>query len=306
MIKDFVASLFAKPTNLNFQPIRHRFFRNSELADVIHKQGYAVVDFIEQQDIRLLMEVYRQHTDSDLYKVKFEEESTGNDGAYMGVISRRTHDSINAILQSTFDKWFYNYWSAVNAFAVKTPGNAGTVPVHQDVADLDETKFSTISIWLPLQDMNESNGTLHIIPRSHHIFLPYRSNSIAPYTQQIENLLLPYYIPIHIKAGQALLFDSRLFHYSPPNFSGQNRVITLCRICPVGAQLISYFRLPDTNEIEMWSCPNDYLIHSENHEETGRPTGGKLLWKRTIDIAPLTAEKFKIRAEQAGLTLPKA
>jgi len=288
---------------LEYQPVRHTFFRDSKLAEILNHTGYYIADFIGEKERLLLLDVYKKHQQKDEYEVQYEERDTGSAGAYMGVISQTVHQSINEILGPAFDKWFINYKSAVNAFAVKTPGNSGQVPVHQDVSDLDEEKYSTISIWLPLQTMSEENGTLQIIPRSHHIFVPYRASTLEPLTKNIEPLLTPYFVPLYLKAGQALFFDSRLFHQSPPNLSKENRVVALCRICPQDAPIVTYYKDPlvSDSKVEMWQCPDDYLIYSENHEEKRPPKNGKFLGYKNANISPITPEEFERRRRKLGI-----
>ena len=289
-----------------FKPVPHTFFRVAEVAKQLHEEGFFIADFIDKNQCEQLLAVYKKHQRKEVYEVQFDAPTTESNGAYMGVISKTVHESINEILKPTFERWFVNYRSAVNAFAVKTPGESGTVPIHQDVADLDELYYSTVSIWLPLQDMDTTNGTLYIVPRSHFIFSPYRSSTIAPHTKNIELQIMPFFKPVRLKAGQALLFDSRLFHYSPPNLSGKNRVIALCRICPLGAPIISYFNDPEASDgfIEMWQCPDDHLVHTENHDGNQRPKHGKFIKRIKADLAPLSVVEFEKKRVALGIELP--
>lgn len=306
MFKEIVRFLLSKSREEAYKPMPHTFFRVPEIAKQLHEQGYYIADFINEKECKQLLEVYQRHEKKEVYEVQFDQQNPEKNGAYMGVISKNVHDSINQILKPTFDKWFVDYYSAVNAFAVKTSGNAGKVPIHQDVSDLDELRYSTISIWLPLQDMSSENGTLQVVPRSHFIFLPYRASTINPYTKNIESEIMPYFTPLYLKAGQALLFDSRLFHFSPPNLSGKNRVITLCRICPTGAPIINYYSDPQATDgcIEMWQCPDDYLIYTENHDGNQRPINGQLIKRIKANLAPLSADDFEQKRKMLGIELP--
>lgn len=299
-----IRSLFSPQSARNsFRPIPQTFIRDVDLAAKIHREGYAVVDFIDAEKVKLLLAIYSTHNSAEVYSVDFEADVAKQQGKYSGVISTKIHEAVNGVLGSSFDRWFKDYYVAVNAFAVKTPGNFGKVPVHQDVSDVDELKFSTISIWLPLQDMSSENGTLQLVPYSHQIFIPYRAGSIAPYTQQVEDLIAPYFVPLFLKAGQALFFDSRMFHYSPPNLSSQNRVISLSRICPAEAAIVKYYKDPAVaeSEVEVWQCPDDYLIHSENHAGAERPKTAILLEKRKVDVRPLSRAEFAVLSSKYGL-----
>jgi len=306
MLQNFLNRFFLRASPAEYKPVPHTFFRQPEIAKIIHETGYYIADFIEEEERQQLLEVYQKHHEKEVYEVQFDNQNQESSGAYMGVISKNVHNAINEILQPAFDKWFVNYRSAVNAFAVKTSGKSGTVPIHQDVADIDELHYSTISIWLPLQDMDTTNGTLQIVPRSHFIFTPFRSSTISPYTKNIEQEIMPYFKPLYLKAGQALLFDSRLFHYSPPNLSGKNRVITLCRICPLDAPIISYYNPPNATDgfIEIWQCPDDHLIYTENHNGSHQPKHGKFIGRRKVNLSPLTLAEFEQKRKALGIELP--
>lgn len=261
------------------------FIRDPEIAKALLQEGYYIADFIEKKQGEQLLELYESNR-------PVNKHSTG---AYSGVISKSIHDSIYQILAPSFERWFKDYKNIVNAFAVKTPGSTSSVPVHQDVTEIDETKHSSINVWLPLETLKKENGTLHIIPRSHHIFVPYRCATIDPLTKNIEHLLSPYFIPVYLKFGQALFFDSRMFHASPPNVSDHNRVVTLCKICPAEADIIVCYRDKEVadSKIELWKCPEDYLVHSEHHDDTIRPDDCEFLGYKNDRISPLTVAEFE-------------
>jgi len=282
-----------------YQPIKHTFFRNPEIADQLHEEGYYVADFLKERERALLNEVYEKHH-------RLEDQKGG---VFFGIFSKdvayrkQVHNSINQILQETFNQWFKDYKSAVNTFVIKVPGKASQVPIHQDGAAIDESVYSSINIWIPLQEINETNGALHVIPRSHYIFLPYRCATVEPIQKNIDNDLYRYFKPIYLKPGQVLFFDSRMFHYSPPNLSEQNRVIVVCRICPVEAKIVAYYKEPGNplSNVEMWRCPDDYLIYSDGYNDNLRPEGCELITCKKTGTVSLTAEEFEKRRSELGI-----
>lgn len=268
-----------------YKPVKHIFFRNPEITQALHNQGYYIVDFLNEKERQQLLDVYK----------KYHTAKDDGGGAFWGVISKNIHDAEQEILGSHLDQWFHDYKN-VNAFVVKTPGKSSQVPVHQDVAAIDEFKYSNVTVWMPLQAINTVNGALYIIPRSHHIFVPYRCATIDPLTKDIESILYPYFIPLYLEPGQALFFDSRMFHYSPPNLSDQSRVVAVSRIFPKEADYVTYYKeKTEDSKIEMWRCPDDYLMHNNTYDETLRPPGGKFIKHRYVNTHPLTAEEFEER-----------
>lgn len=284
-----------------YLPVKHSFFRAEEVAQQVYNQGFAVVDFLDENERQRLQELYQQNH-------KFDA-ATG--GAFFGVFSKdiayrqQINDGVNNILQTVFDKWFVGYKSAVNTVVVKVPGQSSFIPIHQDGAAIDESKYSSVNIWIPLQDVTPQNGALYVIPRSHHIFLPYRCASVAPLQKNIEAEMYPFFYPIYLKQGQALFFDSRMFHYSAPNLSAQDRVAVVCRIVPAEAKIVAYYKDKSAaNEsVEMWECPPDYLITSDGYNDNERPQGCKLIKRLKEDYPPLTLASFIARCEALGIVV---
>jgi hypothetical protein len=285
------------------RPVRHVFFRDETIADQLQKNGYCVVDFIDEIAQRKLQTLYGEN----------HRLSASKGGAFFGIFSKdiayrqRINDGVNNILQPVFEKWFVGYKSAVNTVVVKVPGQSSFIPIHQDGAAIDESKYSSMNIWIPLQDVTSQNGALYVIPRSHHVFLPYRCASVAPLQKDIEAEMYPFFYPIYLKQGQALFFDSRMFHYSAPNLSAQDRVAVVCRIVPAEAPIVAYYKDNNTeNEpVEMWECPPDYLITSDSYNDNERPQGCKLIKRLKDDCPPLTLASFAARCEALGIVANK-
>lgn len=280
-------------TPREYKAARHIFFRDPEIARAMHETGYYIVDFLGENERQKLLDIYE----------KYHRTKDNGKGAFFGEMSVNIHYAIEEVLRTSWDKWFVNYKSVVNGFVVKTAGDNGHCPIHQDVADIDETKYSSINIWIPLQPITPVNGALQIVPRSQHIFVPYRAATIDPLTKDIEDIIQPYFMPLYFELGQALFFDARMFHYSPPNLSGKIRLATFCRICPQEADVITYFKEHGAvgSPIEMFKCPDDYVVHSTPERDNVRPKNCESLGFRYTNTYPLTAEAFEKRRKKLGI-----
>lgn len=109
-------------------------------------------------------------------------------------------------------------------FIDKEPG-FGLLPMHQDASIVqDETKIQCVTIWVALVDVDETNGGLSVIPRSHlHHRSPRGLFSAFPGLEHEVTLREHFSRQVPLKAGQAVIFDRSLFHDSAPNFSRTRR-----------------------------------------------------------------------------------
>jgi len=113
----------------------------------------------------------------------------------------------------------------------KLPYDEAVCHWHQDDAYYQQNSMSPcrMSIWLPLQDCTEANGTVWMVPGSHrHGLKEYRQIEegkfghcklgFAPAEADVEDA-----IPIEVKAGSILLFHALTWHRSLGNRTGQHR-----------------------------------------------------------------------------------
>jgi hypothetical protein len=176
-----------------------------------------------------------------------------------------------------------NYKTVINSFIVKVPGPNSDFTLHQDSTGLDEYKYSPLSAWIPLQDTDLNNGTLCVVPKSHAFFHPYRGISFSSPFKSYESLLRRYLVPVNLKAGDILLFDNRLVHYSHLNNANEERVVVMSGLFPKEAEIISVYKdeSDDNAPLEIYRQSEDFLITNTAFYEncTARPYRGEIIEK---------------------------
>jgi len=111
----------------------------------------------------------------------------------------------------------------------KVPGvAAGAVPWHQDKSYWpDANSNPVITVWIPLVDVNEVNGCLHIWPRTHRkrVLSWHADDHTGTGYTEIDSKHLKglRQVPIPLEAGGAILFNDRCVHMSTPNRSDHVR-----------------------------------------------------------------------------------
>lgn len=275
----------------SWTPAPYTVFKNANLKQQIETVGYAVVDLFDSDTISRMRELY--HSEHSI------NEKEG--GMFYSVYSldidyrKRVHSSLQEILDPTFEDLFTDYNNGLNFFINKLPGNDSSFSIHQDSSAIDEMKYSSLSIWIPLQDVDESNGALWAIEKTHVMFSPYRSVSFSPPFSNIQDTVKDYLKPIPLKAGQALIFDSRIIHTSGKNLSDEDRIAVVAGILPKEASFqLSYQDKPE-DPIEIYAQEDDFLINYPNffHDCVLRPTIGEKIGEAPFVYPKISAEEFE-------------
>jgi hypothetical protein len=286
---------------MNWKPIKHSIVRNVDLQNNIHQTGFAKAGNIGEDNLNQLKSLY-----SDLHNFKHE-----NGGMFYSLYSKdiayrkSVNDNIERILKETYDSFFIDYKTVINSFIVKIPGPKSDFTLHQDSTGLDEFKYSPLSAWIPLQDTNLSNGTLCVIPKTHGFFSPYRGISFAPPFAQYEAVLRKYLVPIDLKAGDILLFDNRLVHYSHLNNSNMERVVVMSGIFPSEADILSIYKNENilNAPLEIYRQSDDFLITNTAFYENcaARPYRGEVIEKVYQPFESKTVYDFLSWASKEGV-----
>ncbi len=101
----------------------------------------------------------------------------------------------------------------------KPPGARGQA-LHQDQSYLRAEPGTCAAAWLALDDCDDSNGCLSIVPGTHDlpVICPVRADMTKSFGGDQTPLppgLAP--VPIHMKAGDVLFFNGSIVHGSEPN-----------------------------------------------------------------------------------------
>jgi len=281
-------------------PARHTVIRDHYLAEKIYQEGFAVVDLIDQDTLKTLKELFfRHHQLNDGQQGGMFYSLYSQDLEYREMV----HLEIKDVLKQVFDHWFRNYKNVINTFIVKTPGPKSEFNIHQDSTSMDESLHSPVSVWIPLQDVDETNGALCIIPRTHHFLSKYRGISFPSQIGNIQKILPEFLRPVFLKEGQAIIFDNRIIHSSMRNAGKEARLAIVAGIFPEEAPIVTCYSDETTYPyIEILEHPDNFLLTHLKfyHNCTDRPVTGKVI--RTEKRVPQMSEKEFLRlCQQWGI-----
>ena len=139
---------------------------------------------------------------------------------------RWDQQSLNWLIDARLDQWMTRLLGQ-SPYAVQTmlyfkPAGARGQALHQDQFYLQVQPGTCMAAWLALDDCDEENGCLQVVPGTHQ--LPILCTEDADTTASFTDVTVPIpdgmdVKPIVMKAGDVLFFNGQLVHGSYPNTS---------------------------------------------------------------------------------------
>ena len=193
--------------------------RNAELNRRLFDDGFVTMPFLTGDEIDALTKLFYQfHTDEEV------------EGLYVSAVKKDAKsvqaisDSIRDLFRRAITEHIENGVTLGGTFITKPAHQTEALEPHQDWSIVDESRFRSFTIWVPLVDVNDDNGAMYVLPGSHDSMRGYRHLTIPSIFGQIYEHVWPQMKPIHLKAGEAIIFDHALGHASKPNRTNQIRI----------------------------------------------------------------------------------
>lgn len=176
---------------------------------------------------------------------------------------------------------------------VKPPGH-GRFEIHQNWPTIEALDVPTLTVWVPLQDTTWQNGTIRLVRGSHHVFPDVAAASSDRFFDDFEAELIENYLePVPVDAGEALLFDDSLLHWSGANLSDRPRVTFQIEMVPTDVPAVLWVRPPDDpDHFELWEVDKEYWIEYPFESVLSRPEGLPFAGKVPNPNRRITLEEF--------------
>lgn len=146
-------------------------------------------------------------------------------------ITKTISQSVNIIIKDNLEKSLQcQIVQKKSNIICKTADLIDSVPFHQDISYSFDNPYH-FSVWLALNDVDTNSGALRIIKNSHtwkiksavDFWSPYFTDKYSSKVTSQQVLTLP------ISAGDAIVFDSRLWHGSGENLDAKDRFAYVTR-----------------------------------------------------------------------------
>ncbi len=271
------------------------------------RDGYVKVPFISAKEVEELKQKFFDTLPQSGGQITADE--TGVEGSGMitydftfidknPAYKRLVFDIITAYFKPHVDRLLADYKPIIANYIHKRP-EGGEVPLHQNWAFVEERKCTSVSIWVPLVDSTVANGTLQVVPGSHKRFGEFRGPMVPWELDNLKQELIDkYLVPLETKAGDCVILDDSIVHYSALNKTQGLRLTIQLILIPSEEKSIHYHMdgsMPDT--IQVLEVDKDFYME---FNPWAKPKNPKVLRSFKLD-QPLIGEAEYLRR----MKLPK-
>jgi hypothetical protein len=233
--------------------------KNPVLEKQLLDEGYVMISFLSPQEIVTLKDTYYQSQPKQLEGMAATAHFPDLD------LRMRMNDTIRKVFHRAMEETFTHINALGGSFIAKGKGSNGTLNPHQDWNIVDEDHFRSFNIWVPLVDLEDDNGVICIMPRSHTWLRSYRSLNIGSAYHEVEGQLWKKMTRLYMKAGEALIYDHRLIHASGENKTNEIRLASVFGIIPEDANMF-YYHKKDDKTIEVYESNKEFFLYENIFE----------------------------------------
>lgn len=241
------------------------------LQEHLDKSGYAVFDFLGKNEIESILK-NKLITSPEFYNSNYKYQVSIHKS---NKVDRKTiSDELSDILSDSIEKNIKNYKLYGVSYGNKKSSSNTFVSLHHEWSLVDEEQYKAYTIWVPLVDIHFKNGPVYILPGSQYgNVVKYIRPINSPYffdghQKFIENCCFP----IYLKAGQALIFNQSLVHFSTPNFSDCDRPCVMISLKDEGAvDNYIYFHKKLQSKVYKYKVPDDFAFDIDDFANIPEP-----------------------------------
>ena len=240
------------------------------LDSSLREHGYAVIEgFLESGEVEELAALFHGEA-SPVHDQPFASSIRSEDPGY----KLRVSHGIGRVFGPRIEQHLHGYRYCFAGFLVKAPGGGGegdgTVPLHQDIAMMNEAEYQGLGIWVPLVDTNAENGCLCVVPGSQKLSAKLRWPGSHFAFNAIRQELTEKLVQVPLKAGSAIVYCQKLIHFSAPNRTAETRIVAGALAAPKDAPLLYYHEDQAAGLLEVFVVDDDFYV---SHTYGDRPEG---------------------------------
>lgn len=249
-----------------------RTFIDDNLETKFQRDGYVEVSFLSSEEVEMLKAYYFDSLEQSGGRLGPEDEKYQSETAITydftfidknPAYKQHVFDMITAAFMARVGDYLADYRPIIANF-IRKMEDGGEVPLHQNWAFANEHECATVSIWCPLVDSNKENGTLEVVPGSHKRFGEVRGPMIKSELLGIQQEIIDkFMLPIETKAGNCVILDDSIVHYSSPNQTDGLRLAIQLILIPAEEKSIHFHMdlAKDRTKVEVLEVDTDFYMN---------------------------------------------
>ena len=266
-------------------------FADSEAEQQFQEEGIVSFPLLDADEIEELNHFYLSLPQDGLSG--FHASFFRDDYPYRKLIDEK----LKKILSSKLGTMFPGFYPLYGNFMVKEPDTLSAMKLHQDWTYVNEEKSLSFAIWVPLMDVNEKNGSINFMKHSHKYSLSVRGPGIAcPFEKNADWIEKNALHNFPLLAGEAIAWNHRLVHGSPPNFSEKPRIAATLIMVPKNERVVHLIHDPQKpgSEVEVFEVDSDFFMR---YKIGTRPPESMKIGFFNYPVEDLSPENLKKIAE---------
>ena len=278
--------------------MRRNVFLDPERQAELEERGYTIVRLLEPGEAEEVRREAERLRPADGFR-------PGGTGAFPNEYHCTFLDESQAYRRSVDEltrRWFGDrglallddYRMLTSNLYVKPPGT-GRLEIHQNWPVTDDIRDTSLTMWVPFHDMEVENGTLRLVPGSHKL-VPDLFTLAAPkyFASFYDELIEGWLEPISVKAGECVLFDDSILHWSDVNSSDEARWGAQVILMPADKTPVLYhYDLDhDPPRFELYEIGPEYYTDHTLVDMMSRPDDLPLLGVVDRQTTPLDGVTF--------------
>lgn len=238
------------------------FLNKKDLNSKLLKDGYVKLSLFVPEQLKKVRDFFFSETPKN-YQTMFSTFFI-QDYEYKKAVNTFLNQFIGTRIKHQISSEYYSIFSN---FMVKPPMSENLL-LHSDWTYTDEIENYSYNLWVPLENINSNNGGLWVVPKSHQFMNAIRGINL-PRVQYLNEFEIQnrYSIPLNVNFGEAIIWNSRLLHFSFPNFSKKTRLAFSNFFVPKTCNKYYYFFDYDKNKLNKYEVKDSNFLLTQTYNQ---------------------------------------
>jgi hypothetical protein len=246
-----------------------RILRDVELDQRLEQDGYVVVPLLSAEEAERLRREYAEQVPGPRADGGMAFDYMQEDRDSM----RRVTALLARLWEERLPQVFTDHRAVFSTFVHKRPGPESGMFLHDDRTYVDERAHRAHTIWVSLVDASPEigNGCLYVVPGSHLISSCASGSRTPDWVRPYEAYLRRFLKAVPTRAGEAIVYDSKALHCSPPNTTETTREAIATAVAPRSARLVHV--VADGDQRRVYAVDPSFFVEVHPHavERDGMP-----------------------------------